>query len=59
LTTQKGDVSSAMLASWVIQASIQPPGIAIAVAKDRAIESLLHNGDTFVLNVLEDATTSR
>ncbi|MBD1875873.1 flavin reductase [Nodosilinea sp. FACHB-131] len=54
LTTQKGHVSSAMLASWVIQASIQPPGIAIAVAKDRAIESLLHNGDTFVLNVLED-----
>ncbi|MEO0539056.1 MAG: diflavin flavoprotein [Cyanobacteria bacterium P01_A01_bin.123] len=54
LTAQKGDVSSAMLASWVIQASIQPAGIAIAVAKDRAIESLLHGGDTFVLNVLED-----
>lgn len=55
LTTQKGNISSAMLASWVIQASIQPPGVAIAVAKDRAIESLLHNGDTFVLNVLEDS----
>jgi flavin reductase (DIM6/NTAB) family NADH-FMN oxidoreductase RutF len=54
LTARKGDVSSAMLASWVIQASIQPAGVAIAVAKDRAIESLLHGGDTFVLNVLEE-----
>lgn len=59
LTAQKGDVSSAMLASWVIQASIQPAGIAIAVAKDRAIESLLHGGDTFVLNVLEDGNNQR
>ncbi|MBE9137356.1 diflavin flavoprotein [Nodosilinea sp. LEGE 07088] len=59
LTAQKGDVSSAMLASWVIQASIEPPGVAIAVAKDRAIESLLHGGDTFVLNVLEDGQYQR
>ncbi|MEA5451793.1 diflavin flavoprotein [Leptolyngbya sp. CCNP1308] len=59
LTAQKGDVSSAMLASWVIQASIQPPGLAVAVARDRAIESLLHGGDTFVLNVLEDGNYQR
>ncbi|MBE9156595.1 diflavin flavoprotein [Nodosilinea sp. LEGE 06152] len=54
VTAKKGAVSSAMLASWVIQASAQPPGIAVAVSKDRAIESLLHGGDTFVLNVLEE-----
>jgi flavorubredoxin/flavin reductase (DIM6/NTAB) family NADH-FMN oxidoreductase RutF len=54
ITTQKGDVSSAMLASWVMQASVEPLGVAIAVAKDRAIESLLHVGDRFVLNVLEE-----
>lgn len=54
LTAQKGDVRSAMLASWVIQGSFEPLGIVIAVAKDRAIESLLHPGDTFVLNVLEE-----
>ncbi len=59
LTAQKGAVSSAMLASWVIQASIQPPGLAVAVAKDRAIESLLHWGDTFVLNVLEEGNYQR
>jgi flavorubredoxin/flavin reductase (DIM6/NTAB) family NADH-FMN oxidoreductase RutF len=54
ITTRKGEVSSAMLASWVIQASMEPLGVAIAVAKDRAIESLLHIGDRFVLNVLEE-----
>jgi flavorubredoxin/flavin reductase (DIM6/NTAB) family NADH-FMN oxidoreductase RutF len=59
VTAHKGDVSSAMLASWVIQASFQPPGLAIAVAKDRAVESLLHPGDGFVLNVLEDGNYQR
>jgi flavin reductase (DIM6/NTAB) family NADH-FMN oxidoreductase RutF len=54
ITTQKDDVNSAMLASWVAQASLQPLGFTISVAKDRAIESLLQEGDRFVLNVLED-----
>jgi flavorubredoxin/flavin reductase (DIM6/NTAB) family NADH-FMN oxidoreductase RutF len=54
LTAKKGDVTSAMLASWVIQASFEPLGVAIAVSKERAIESLLHVGDRFVLNVLEE-----
>jgi flavin reductase (DIM6/NTAB) family NADH-FMN oxidoreductase RutF len=43
-----------MLASWVAQASFQPLGLSIAVAKDRAIESFLQVGDEFVLNVLEE-----
>ncbi|BAZ66117.1 MAG: diflavin flavoprotein [Pelatocladus maniniholoensis HA4357-MV3] len=54
ITAQKGDVKSAMLASWVSQASFKPLGISIAVAKDRAIESLMQVGDQFVLNVLEE-----
>ncbi|HEY9849447.1 MAG TPA: diflavin flavoprotein [Leptolyngbyaceae cyanobacterium] len=54
ITAQKGNVSGAMLASWVAQASFKPLGISIAVAKDRAIESLMHVGDKFVLNVLEE-----
>ena len=54
ITAQKGDVKSAMLASWVSQASFEPPGMTIAVAKDRAIESLMQVGDRFVLNVLEE-----
>ena len=52
ITATKGDVSSAMLASWVAQASFEPFGVSIAVAKDRAIEALMQAGDRFVLNVL-------
>jgi flavin reductase (DIM6/NTAB) family NADH-FMN oxidoreductase RutF len=54
ITAKKGEVESAMLASWVTQASVNPLGVAIAVAKDRAIESLMQVGDSFVLNVLEE-----
>lgn len=54
ITAKKGEASSAMLASWVAQASVEPLGFTIAVAKDRAIESFLHAGDRFVLNVLEE-----
>jgi flavorubredoxin/flavin reductase (DIM6/NTAB) family NADH-FMN oxidoreductase RutF len=58
ITARKGihddAIASAMLASWVTQASLSPLGVAIAVAKDRAIEALLHPGDRFVLNVLEE-----
>ena len=56
LTTQKitneEPLNGAMIASWVSQASFSPPGISVAVAKDRAVESLLHVGDFFILNVL-------
>ena len=54
ITANKGEIAGSMLASWVIQASLEPLGIAIAVSKDRAMESLLHPGDRFVLNVLEE-----
>jgi flavorubredoxin/flavin reductase (DIM6/NTAB) family NADH-FMN oxidoreductase RutF len=56
LTTQKGEgdsrLSGAMVASWVSQASFSPPGFTVAVAKERAVEALLHIDDRFVLNVL-------
>ena len=54
LTTRKGELSGAMVASWVSQASFTPPGITVAVAKDRAVEALLHKGDRFALNVLAE-----
>ncbi len=52
LTVQKGTIRTAMLASWVSQASFNPPGLTVAVGKDRAIESYLYLGDRFVLNIL-------
>lgn len=54
VTTRKGDASSAMLASWVSQATFSPPGFTVAVAKDRAIESLMHTDSPFILNILSD-----
>jgi flavin reductase (DIM6/NTAB) family NADH-FMN oxidoreductase RutF len=41
-----------MVASWVSQASFNPPGFTLAVARDRAVEGLLHAGAPFALNLL-------
>ena len=54
VTTKREELSGAMLASWVSQATFNPPGLTIAVAKERAIESLLYKGNSFVLNVLPE-----
>lgn len=54
VTAKQGDVTSAMLASWVSQATFNPPGLTIAVAKDRAVESLMYSGGKFVLNILAE-----
>ena len=58
VTAQQGEGSEqrrgAMVASWVSQASFEPPGLTVAVAKDRAIEALMQVGDRFVLNVLAE-----
>ena len=62
LTARKGNgdsaQSGAMVASWVSQASFTPPGVTVAVAKDRAVEALLHKGDRFALNVLAEGRES-
>jgi flavorubredoxin/flavin reductase (DIM6/NTAB) family NADH-FMN oxidoreductase RutF len=52
VTTKREELTGAMLASWVSQATFNPPGLTVAVAKDRAIESLMYPGDRFVLNIL-------
>ena len=56
LTASKGnepeELTGAMVASWISQASFSPLGLSIAVAKDRAVENLLHKEDRFALNIL-------
>ncbi|MBD2553662.1 flavin reductase [Limnothrix sp. FACHB-708] len=59
VTASQDDVQTAMLASWVSQATFKPPGVTIAVAKERAIESLMHEGSQFVLNVLAEGKQLR
>ncbi|HBL15004.1 MAG TPA: flavin oxidoreductase [Cyanobacteria bacterium UBA11162] len=59
LAAKRENVTSAMLASWVTQASFNPPGLTVAIAKDRAVESLTHTGDQFVLNILKEGMNVR
>ena len=58
LTAVKGEgeaaIKGGMIASWISQASFNPPGISVAVAKDRAVEGLLHCGDHFTVNILAE-----
>ncbi len=54
VTAKKGELANGMLASWVSQATFSPPGVTVAVAKERAIESLMHIGSPFVLNILPE-----
>ncbi|MFM8524091.1 MAG: diflavin flavoprotein [Cyanobacteriota bacterium] len=54
VTARQEERASALVASWVAQASFEPPGLTVAVAKDRAIEALLQVGDRFVINVLRE-----
>jgi flavin reductase (DIM6/NTAB) family NADH-FMN oxidoreductase RutF len=54
VTARQQERASAMVASWVSQASFEPPGLTVAVAKDRAIEALMQVGDRFVLNILRE-----
>ncbi|WYL95551.1 MAG: diflavin flavoprotein [Gloeotrichia echinulata IR180] len=59
VTAKQGEVSSGMLASWVTQASFSPPGLTIAVAKERAMEPLSHTGNQFVINILAEGKELR
>jgi flavorubredoxin/flavin reductase (DIM6/NTAB) family NADH-FMN oxidoreductase RutF len=54
VTTERQELKGAMVASWVSQATFNPPGFTVAVAKERAIESLLPIGSIFALNILEE-----
>jgi flavorubredoxin/flavin reductase (DIM6/NTAB) family NADH-FMN oxidoreductase RutF len=59
VSAKREEIASAMLASWVSQATFNPPGLTIAVAKDRAIEALMYAGDKFVLNILAEGQQLR
>ena len=52
VTAKQSEVASAMLASWVAQATFTPPGFTVAIAKERAIETLTYPDNPFVLNIL-------
>ncbi len=54
VTAKQGEVSTGMMGAWVSQATFNPPGLTVAIAKDRAIESLMHPGGKFALNIMAE-----
>ncbi|BAZ30624.1 flavin reductase domain-containing protein [Cylindrospermum sp. NIES-4074] len=56
VSAKQGEVSTGMLGAWVSQATFNPPGLTVAIAKERAIESLMYPGGKFALNILPEGT---
>jgi flavin reductase (DIM6/NTAB) family NADH-FMN oxidoreductase RutF len=52
VTGKQGADEAALLASWVQQASFEPPTVSVAVHRDRPVAKLLPVGAAFVLNIL-------
>lgn len=59
LTAKQDDTRLGFLTSWVSQASFNPPGLTIAIAKDQTGELLAHTGEPFVLNILKQGKNLR
>jgi len=59
LTAQQDDTRLGVLTSWVSQASFNPPGLTIAIAKDQTADLLAHTGEPFVLNILKQGKNLR
>ncbi len=54
LSTRRGETHHGFLTSWVSQATFNPPGLMLAVAKDQNAENLINPGAKFVLNILQE-----
>ncbi|QKD82872.1 flavin oxidoreductase [Thermoleptolyngbya sichuanensis A183] len=59
LTAKQGSADIGVLTSWVSQATFNPPGLTIALAKDQAEALLPETGDGFVLNILKEGRNLR
>ncbi len=59
LTTCQDNHHSGVLTSWVSQATFNPPGVMIAVAKEQNADLISNPGDKFVLNILNEGRNVR
>ena len=59
LTVKRGEVTGALLSSWVTQASFSPPGLSIAIPQQHSISELLKVGEPFTLNILQEGKQVR
>ena len=58
LTVDHQGRTSGMLASWVQQASFDPPMVTVCVKRGRPIQELINGARRFVLNVVGDEPTA-
>lgn len=58
LTARSGERETGMLASWVQQCSFEPPGVTVAVRRDRDVLSWLVQDAPFTLNLLAEGQTN-
>lgn len=58
LTARHGERTTGMLASWVQQASFEPPMVTVCVKRGRPIQQLVDGSKRFVLNVIADDPTA-
>ena len=59
LTAKQDDTRLGVLTSWVSQASFNPPGLTIAIAKDQTADVLAQIDEPFVLNILKQGKNLR
>ncbi|HHP7230009.1 MAG TPA: diflavin flavoprotein [Xenococcaceae cyanobacterium] len=59
LTTCNNNVHRGVLTSWVSQATFNPPGIMIAIAKEQNADLISKPGAKFVLNILNEGRSVR
>ena len=59
LTTCSNNVHCGVLSSWVSQATFNPPGVMIAVAKEQNADLISNSGDKLVLNILNEGRSVR
>ncbi len=59
LTTCNHNHHHGVLTSWVSQATFNPPGVMIAVAKEQNADLISNPGDKFVLNILNEGRSVR
>ena len=58
VTTRKGDQVNAFLASWVQQASFDPPTVTVSIKSGRPADDILRAGGVFAVNVIPSEDTS-
>jgi flavorubredoxin/flavin reductase (DIM6/NTAB) family NADH-FMN oxidoreductase RutF len=59
ITANQGETPIGILTSWVSQATFTPPGVTVAIPKDRAEGVLDHPDTPFVLNILKEGRNVR